>query len=105
MLRGPGPGLRGGGRHRARAGAPARGEVRSLLDVACGTGAHLRRFARRCPHVEGLELSPDMLTVARGHYRTSPCTRGTCARSGCRGGSTWSRACSARSGTWRTSPS
>lgn len=42
------------------------GEVRSLLDVACGTGAHLRRFARRCPHVEGLELSPDMLTVARG---------------------------------------
>lgn len=45
------------------------GSAGSLLDVACGTGAHLRRFAQFCPHVEGLELSADMLAVAR---RTLP---------------------------------
>ncbi|MFF5986755.1 class I SAM-dependent methyltransferase [Prauserella flavalba] len=37
----------------------------SLLDVACGTGAHLAEFARLCAHVQGLELSEDMLAVAR----------------------------------------
>ncbi|GAA1078487.1 class I SAM-dependent methyltransferase [Nocardiopsis composta] len=46
---------------RARAGEPA-----SLLDVACGTGAHLRHFAAAVPDAEGLELSEDMLGVARG---------------------------------------
>ncbi|MFW5418974.1 class I SAM-dependent methyltransferase [Nocardiopsis sp. CNT-189] len=45
---------------RERAGEPA-----SLLDVACGTGAHLRHFAAAVPHAEGLELSEAMLGAAR----------------------------------------
>ncbi|SFB47821.1 dTDP-3-amino-3,6-dideoxy-alpha-D-glucopyranose N,N-dimethyltransferase/dTDP-3-amino-3,4,6-trideoxy-alpha-D-glucopyranose N,N-dimethyltransferase/N-methyltransferase [Amycolatopsis marina] len=36
----------------------------SLLDVACGTGAHLRHFTAEVSHVEGLELSPDMRQIA-----------------------------------------
>jgi SAM-dependent methyltransferase len=39
--------------------------ARSLLDVACGTGWHLELFARRYPHVEGLDLSLAMLNRAR----------------------------------------
>lgn len=39
-------------------------DAASLLDVACGTGAHLRHFADAIP-VEGLELSPDMIAAAR----------------------------------------
>jgi SAM-dependent methyltransferase len=38
--------------------------ARTLLDVACGTGAHLERLARYYD-VEGLDLDPDMLAVAR----------------------------------------
>ncbi|WP_163508954.1 class I SAM-dependent DNA methyltransferase [Fodinicola acaciae] len=37
----------------------------SLLDVACGTGAHLAAMAELFGHVEGLELSEGMLGVAR----------------------------------------
>ncbi|MDG4752438.1 MULTISPECIES: class I SAM-dependent DNA methyltransferase [Micromonospora] len=37
----------------------------TLLDVACGTGAHLRAFARLFDRVEGLELSPAMVEAAR----------------------------------------
>lgn len=37
----------------------------TLLDVACGTGAHLATFARIFDHVEGLELTPAMRQVAR----------------------------------------
>ncbi|MGA5035531.1 class I SAM-dependent DNA methyltransferase [Streptomyces capoamus] len=40
-------------------------EADSLLDVACGTGAHLRHFAGLFGKVEGLELSEAMLTMAR----------------------------------------
>ena len=36
----------------------------SLLDVACGTGAHLERFATHFDHVEGLELEEPMRVVA-----------------------------------------
>jgi len=36
----------------------------SLLDVACGTGGHLRHFATLAGHVEGLELSDEMIKVA-----------------------------------------
>jgi SAM-dependent methyltransferase len=36
----------------------------SLLDVACGTGAHLETLARHFGDVEGLEYSPGMLRVA-----------------------------------------
>lgn len=36
----------------------------SLLDVACGTGAHLETFARLLEHVEGLEIAAPMRAVA-----------------------------------------
>lgn len=38
--------------------------ARTLLDVACGTGAHLAELSRRY-EVEGADLSPAMLAVAR----------------------------------------
>ncbi|MBY8870724.1 class I SAM-dependent methyltransferase [Micromonospora sp. PLK6-60] len=38
----------------------------SLLDVACGTGEHLRHFDDLFDHVEGLELSGDMIEAGRG---------------------------------------
>ncbi len=41
-----------------------RPEARTLLDVACGTGAHLEHLAGRY-QVEGLDLDPDMLAIAR----------------------------------------
>ncbi|MDA2813262.1 class I SAM-dependent methyltransferase [Nocardiopsis sp. RSe5-2] len=37
----------------------------SLLDAACGTGAHLRHLADRFDTVEGVDLAEDMLRVAR----------------------------------------
>nr|BAB72055.1 AclP [Streptomyces galilaeus] len=40
-------------------------QAASLLDVACGTGAHLRHFAGHFDKVEGLELSDAMLSMAR----------------------------------------
>lgn len=41
-----------------------RSSGRSLLDVACGTGGHLT-FLRQHYGVEGLEVNPDMLKMAR----------------------------------------
>ncbi|MCA2217206.1 class I SAM-dependent methyltransferase [Jidongwangia harbinensis] len=41
-------------------------EAGSLLDVGCGAGGHLVHFAEAFDRVEGLELSEDMLNVARG---------------------------------------
>lgn len=38
----------------------------SLLDVACGTGEHLRHFGGIFEHVEGVELSWDMIEAGRG---------------------------------------
>ncbi|SFB26064.1 N-dimethyltransferase [Amycolatopsis marina] len=38
--------------------------AKSLLDIACGTGAHLATFAKLFDHVEGLELTPTMREVA-----------------------------------------
>ena len=38
--------------------------AKTLLDVACGTGAHLEHLAGKY-EVEGLDLDPDMLAVAR----------------------------------------
>ncbi|MFJ6943787.1 class I SAM-dependent methyltransferase [Streptomyces wuyuanensis] len=37
----------------------------SLLDVACGTGAHLRHFGKAFDRVEGLEMSAPMAAAAR----------------------------------------
>ncbi|MEV0899176.1 class I SAM-dependent methyltransferase [Actinoplanes sp. NPDC049802] len=39
--------------------------ARSLLDVACGTGAHLATLEEFFDPVAGVEYSPDMLAVAR----------------------------------------
>src|SRR5918997_320026 len=38
--------------------------AKTLLDVACGTGKHLE-YLREYYHVEGLDLNPDMLEIAR----------------------------------------
>lgn len=38
--------------------------AKTLLDVACGTGKHLE-YLRNYYQVEGLDLSPDMLNIAR----------------------------------------
>lgn len=40
-------------------------DANSLLDIACGTGAHLRHFANAFDEVAGLELSGEMLEIAR----------------------------------------
>ena len=40
-----------------------------LLDVACGTGLHANKFNRRY-QVEGLDLDPAMVSVARRNYPT-----------------------------------
>lgn len=45
--------------------AARRPEAASLLDVACGTGRHLEAFAGRYRHVEGADVDPAMLAVAR----------------------------------------
>ena len=45
--------------------------ARSLLDVACGTGLHLR-FLRERFDVEGVDLSPEMIEVARSHLPDVP---------------------------------
>lgn len=39
--------------------------ARTLLDVACGTGEHLRSFAGRFAEVDGVELSASMCEIAR----------------------------------------
>lgn len=44
----------------------------SLLDVACGTGAHLAAMSELFGDVEGLELSAGMLGVARGKLPDVP---------------------------------
>lgn len=38
----------------------------SLLDVACGTGAHMERLSKHFTEVEGLEISPGMRRLAHG---------------------------------------
>jgi SAM-dependent methyltransferase len=37
----------------------------SLLDVACGTAGHLQTYAGLFEHVEGIDYSADMLTMAK----------------------------------------
>ncbi|NJP66747.1 class I SAM-dependent DNA methyltransferase [Streptomyces spiramenti] len=41
-----------------------RPDASSLLDVACGTGAHLQYFVKTFQHVEGTDISADMLEGA-----------------------------------------
>jgi SAM-dependent methyltransferase len=39
--------------------------VRTVLDLGCGTGAHARRLADRGYEVVGVDISPEMLRIAR----------------------------------------
>lgn len=48
----------------------------SLLDVACGTGRNLGYFAGAFDHVEGVDLSQDMLRVARKRLPDAPLHQG-----------------------------
>jgi SAM-dependent methyltransferase len=49
-----------------------RPDASSLVDVACGTGLHLRGFADLFEHVQGVELSEDMLMIAKGRLPFVP---------------------------------
>jgi trans-aconitate methyltransferase len=49
-----------------------RPRARSLLDVACGTGAHLAAFATLFDDVEGIEYAPAMAAVARTRLPQTP---------------------------------
>lgn len=39
------------------------------LEIGCGTGAFARELARRCRHVVALDLSPEMIRVARSQSK------------------------------------
>lgn len=41
----------------------------NALEIGCGTGAFARLLATRCKHVIGLDLSPEMIRVARSRSR------------------------------------
>jgi SAM-dependent methyltransferase len=41
---------------------------RTVLDVACGTGEHARLLARQGFEVDGLDLSPAFLRIARARH-------------------------------------
>jgi ubiquinone/menaquinone biosynthesis C-methylase UbiE len=43
----------------------------NALEVGCGTGAFARRFAERARHVVALDLSPEMIRVARSRFAES----------------------------------
>jgi len=43
---------------------------RTVLDVGCGTGFHLPRFAGRAARVTGVEPHPDLAALARRRTRT-----------------------------------
>ncbi len=49
--------------------------ARTLLDVGCGTGRHLEEL-RGWYEVEGLDLNPDLLAVARGRLPDVPLHEG-----------------------------
>lgn len=52
-----------------------RQEVRSVLDLGCGTGRHSLELARRGYDVCGVDLSSDMLQIARASATASPSLR------------------------------
>jgi SAM-dependent methyltransferase len=49
--------------------------ARTLLDVACGTGLHLEHLRDRY-EVEGLDLDPELLEIARGRLADVPLREG-----------------------------
>ncbi len=48
-----------------------KGRIKSILDIACGTGNFTFLFAQRGYKVTGIDLSKDMIRVARGKRRAS----------------------------------
>ena len=51
-------------------------DATSLLDVACGTGPHLKHLLDDYEHVEGVDLAEDMLVLARTVLPGVPFTQG-----------------------------
>ncbi len=52
-----------------------KGKVRTILDLACGTGNHTFIFAKRGYDVTGIDISDEMIKVAlekRGHNTSNP---------------------------------
>jgi len=47
-------------------------ECRHALEVGCGTGAFARHLAERAEHVTAMDLSPEMIRVARTHSAHFP---------------------------------
>jgi SAM-dependent methyltransferase len=45
---------------------------RLALDIGCGQGAFARELARRCERVVGIDLSPNMIRIAREQSRDFP---------------------------------
>lgn len=68
----------------------AKRPVRSLLDLACGTGTMTELFARRGYTVTGVDYSPEMLAQAQQKLATLDPRRCFCA-SRCRNSSCWKR--------------
>ncbi|MDT0494944.1 class I SAM-dependent methyltransferase [Streptomyces griseus] len=54
-------------------------DARSLLDVACGNGPHLRYFREDFAHVEGVDVSADMVRLARHNLPGVPVHQGDMA--------------------------
>jgi SAM-dependent methyltransferase len=48
------------------------GYCESILDLGCGTGAFSRLLAKRCHRVVALDLSPQMITIAKQHSQNYP---------------------------------
>jgi SAM-dependent methyltransferase len=61
-----------GGRLEAEMRAIADWAGRHVLDVGCGTGFHLPRFAATAESVTGVEPHPDLATIARRRTRSLP---------------------------------
>lgn len=45
---------------------------RHALEVGCGTGAFARQLAERAEHVTAIDLSPEMVRIARTHSKRFP---------------------------------
>src|SRR5688572_9869476 len=45
---------------------------RDVLEIGCGTGTFARRLAERCEHVLALDLSPEMIRIARDRSAQFP---------------------------------
>ena len=61
--------------------------ARTLLDVACGTGGHLRHLQGSYT-VMGVDIDPSMLREARRRLPATPCSRLICERCSSRSAST-----------------